>query len=159
MALIIRLNKVHYFQNIGFQRFHMNVYGIFNIPNFTFDQYLRLKNVVFQRLLQGVNFINILHGHFSYVSLFGSISLVTFGFVIFGTKILYEKRGSKTLMKLTPGYRRSKRRESELRQGSFDGMVPPRQVPQQILLAGQGGASKILKAKKLVRLRKHEMKF
>jgi len=61
-----------------------------------------------------VNFINILLLPFLYVSLFGSFSaafrqlfssfsLVTFGFVIFGTKISYEKCVSKTLMKLTAG--------------------------------------------------------
>jgi len=37
--------------------------------------------------------------HKSFLQLF--ISLVTFGFVIFGAKILFEKRACKTLMKLT----------------------------------------------------------
>jgi len=54
-------------------------------------------------LQPGVNFINVLRTTFLYVSLFGSFSLVTFGFVIFGAKILYEKRLPKTLMKLTEG--------------------------------------------------------
>jgi len=54
-------------------------------------------------LWSGVNFINVLCTHFLYVSLFGRFSLVMFGFVIFGTKILYEKRAHKTLMKLMPG--------------------------------------------------------
>jgi len=38
----------------------------------------------------------------SFWHLFGSISLVTFSFVIFGAKILYENRAHKMLMKLTP---------------------------------------------------------
>ncbi len=48
----------------------------------------------------GVNFINILHAHFSYVSKLSSFSLVMFGFVIFGAKMLYKKWVRKTLMKL-----------------------------------------------------------
>jgi len=38
----------------------------------------------------GVNFINILWVCFSYESKFQSFSLIIFGFVIFGAKILYE---------------------------------------------------------------------
>jgi len=56
----------------------------------------------FVGLAPGVNFINILCTLFSYISLFSSFSLVTFGFLIFGAKILYKKHVHKTLMKLTP---------------------------------------------------------
>jgi len=48
----------------------------------------------------GDNFINVLRAHFLYE--LSSFSLVTFGFVIFGAKILYVKWASKKLMKLTP---------------------------------------------------------
>jgi len=41
--------------------------------------------------------------NFSYKSSLRSFSLDTFGFVIFGTKIWYEKCARKTLMKLTEG--------------------------------------------------------
>jgi len=51
--------------------------------------------------LPGVNFINILHARFLYKSELSSFSLITFGFVIFGAKILHEKPSRKTLMKLT----------------------------------------------------------
>jgi len=51
----------------------------------------------------GVNFIKILCVRFSNESKLNSFSLVTFGFVIFGAKNLYEKHMCKTLMKLTPG--------------------------------------------------------
>jgi len=51
----------------------------------------------------GVNFINILCVRFLFASKLSSFSLVTFGFVIFGTKILYEKWTHKTLMKLNTG--------------------------------------------------------
>jgi len=40
---------------------------------------------------------------FVYDSKFRSFSLITFGFVIFGAKILYEKWANKILMKLTAG--------------------------------------------------------
>jgi len=53
--------------------------------------------------LPGVNFINILRAYFLYESKLSSFSLVTFGFVIFGAKISYEKRACKMLMKLTTG--------------------------------------------------------
>jgi len=52
-------------------------------------------------LTEEVNFINILNAQFSYESELSSISPFTFGFVIFGAKILYEKRARKSLMKLT----------------------------------------------------------
>ncbi len=39
----------------------------------------------------GVNFINILRARFLYESKFFSFSLLTYGFVIFGAKILYKK--------------------------------------------------------------------
>jgi len=52
---------------------------------------------------QGVNFINIVHEHFSYESKLSSFSLVTFGFVILGAKILFKKNVRKTLMTLTQG--------------------------------------------------------
>jgi hypothetical protein len=45
--------------------------------------------------LSGVNFINVLHARFLYESRLSSSSLIMFGFVIFGAKIL--------LMKLTAG--------------------------------------------------------
>jgi len=67
----------------------------------------------FVRKHTGVYFINVLRAPFLYVSLFGSFSLVTFGFVIFGAKILYEKHAPKTLMKLTPIGLNSKLRSSE----------------------------------------------
>jgi len=47
-----------------------------------------------------VNFINVLLKHFLYESKLSSFSLVTFGFVIFGAKILYQKCARKILMKL-----------------------------------------------------------
>jgi len=50
-----------------------------------------------------VNFINILLARFSYKSELSSFSLIIFGCVIFGTKILYETLARKTLMKLTTG--------------------------------------------------------
>jgi len=43
-----------------------------------------------------VNVINILRAHFSYESELSSFSLVTFGFLNFGAKILYKKRAHKT---------------------------------------------------------------
>ncbi len=52
----------------------------------------------------GVNFINILHARFSYESKLSSFCLITFGFVIFCTKILYKKRTRKMLMKLTASH-------------------------------------------------------
>ncbi len=52
-------------------------------------------------LLSGVNFINILCGPFLYESKLRSFLLIRFNFVIFGAKIWYKKRTSKTLMKLT----------------------------------------------------------
>ncbi len=58
-------------------------------------------SVVFEAT--GVNFINILRTHFLYKRQLSSLSLVTFGFVIFGAKILFEKCASKMLMKLIPG--------------------------------------------------------
>jgi len=51
----------------------------------------------------GVNFINILRACFSYESKLNSFSLIMFGFVIFGGKILYKKLSRKMLMKLTTG--------------------------------------------------------
>ncbi len=58
-------------------------------------------------MIQGVNFSNVLRGAFfvrkSFRQLFGSFSLATFGFVIFGAKILLQKRRCKTLMKSTQG--------------------------------------------------------
>jgi len=48
-----------------------------------------LKNLM--KLTTGVNFINILYTHFLYESKLSSFSLITFGFMIFGAKILYEK--------------------------------------------------------------------
>jgi len=57
------------------------------------------------KLSPGVNFINSLRVPLSNISLFGGFSLVTFRFVIFGAKILYEKRVRKTLMNLTPDTR------------------------------------------------------
>jgi hypothetical protein len=51
----------------------------------------------------GVNLINILRIRFSYKSKLSSFSLVMFGFVIFGAKILNKKRASKTLMQLPAG--------------------------------------------------------
>jgi len=53
--------------------------------------------------ISDVNIINVLNTRFLYVIIFGSFSLVTFGFVIFDAKILYEKLERITLMKLTPG--------------------------------------------------------
>jgi len=49
----------------------------------------------------GVNFINVLRARFLYKSKLISFSLNTFGFLIFGAKILYEKCLRKTLMKMT----------------------------------------------------------
>jgi hypothetical protein len=46
---------------------------------------------------KGVNFINVLRDTFSYTSLFGSFSLVMFGF----EQNFVQKRARKTLMKLT----------------------------------------------------------
>jgi hypothetical protein len=54
-------------------------------------------------LTTGVNFINILRACFSYESKLSSFSLIMFGFVIFGGKILYKKLARKILMKLTTG--------------------------------------------------------
>jgi hypothetical protein len=53
------------------------------------------------KLTPRVNFINVLHAGFSYKSKLSSFSLVTFCFVIFADKILYEKGA---LKKLTPGF-------------------------------------------------------
>jgi len=49
----------------------------------------------------GVNFINTLHTRFSHKILAPKISSPKHSFVIFGTKIMYEKCVCKTLMKLT----------------------------------------------------------
>jgi len=54
------------------------------------------------KLTPGINFISIILMRFSYESELSSLSLITFGFVIFGTKILYEKRDRKMLMKYPP---------------------------------------------------------
>jgi len=47
--------------------------------------------------LPGVNFINVLRSTISYISLFDNFYLVTFGFVIFGVKILYKKCAQKNV--------------------------------------------------------------
>jgi len=71
----------------------------------TFDLFLRAPHS--ESKGAGVNFINVLPTRAFFEckplwQLFGSFSQVTFGFVIFGAKILYEKCAHKTLMKLTP---------------------------------------------------------
>jgi len=55
------------------------------------------------KLTPRVNFFNILCARFLYESYLNSFSLITFGFVIFGAKILYKKHPHKMLMKLTVG--------------------------------------------------------
>jgi hypothetical protein len=50
-------------------------------------------------LTAAVNFINILCARFLYESKLNTFSLITFGCVIFGAKILYEKSVCKMLMK------------------------------------------------------------
>jgi len=49
----------------------------------------------------GVNFINVLHGHFLYKIFDAKTSNPNYSFVIFGAKILYEKCACTSLMKLT----------------------------------------------------------
>ncbi len=65
------------------------------------------------KLATGVNFINILRPLFSYERKLSSFSLITFGFVIFGAKISYEKSACKMLVKLTAG--RFSRRRNRIR--------------------------------------------
>jgi len=52
----------------------------------------------------GVNFIYVIRVYFLYKIFGAKNSNPKHSFVIFGTKILYEKRASKTLMKLTLDY-------------------------------------------------------
>jgi len=59
------------------------------------------------KLTSEINFINILSTQFLYVILAPKITKLCFGFEIFGNKISYKKRTHKTLMKLTPGCRKS----------------------------------------------------
>ncbi len=65
--------------------------------------FLTIRALFLVTLSPGVNFIKILRTCFSYESKFQSFSLITFGFVIFGAKILYKKGVRKKLMKLMAG--------------------------------------------------------
>jgi len=58
---------------------------------------------MFVTLTTGVDFINILHAHFSYESALRNINLVTFWRCIFWHKNIGKKGAGKMLMKLTPG--------------------------------------------------------
>jgi len=57
------------------------------------------------KLTAGVDFINILHPHFSYKRASRSFSLLHFGFIIFRQKDIGKKSGRKMLIKLTTVYR------------------------------------------------------